>query len=274
MKPDQTVCINTCKTLPFVEMRKASHSTACYHSHSHDEFSFGVIDKGSSTYTNLNNKISIYKGNTVTINPGDIHACNPQEDDWSYRMLFVNTQWVGQLQAEMNLSNDTMDFQPFSDSYKTNALYYQLFNQLFNCLIKDDNPLLTEIALIDYLQLLFTKKSPVTKRNHKIANPRLTGVNERLIDELDTNHSLLDLAKQSGLSRYHLIRSFKKAYGLSPHALQLDERIKKSKILLKSGQPIADVSASLGFSDQSHFQRNFKKRLALTPKQYQSFFIS
>ncbi|WP_245542291.1 helix-turn-helix transcriptional regulator [Psychromonas hadalis] len=79
--------------------------------------------------------------------------------------------------------------------------------------------------------------------------------------------------KQNGISRYHLIRSFKQCYGLSPHAYQLDERIKSAKTLLKTGHSLIDTSHLLGFSDQSHLQRNFKKRLAITPKQYQSYFI-
>ena len=81
------------------------------------------------------------------------------------------------------------------------------------------------------------------------------------------------LMQESGLSRFHLIRSFKQTCGLSPHAYQLDERIKQAKNLLKSGYSILDTSHLLGFADQSHLQRNFKKRLAVTPKQYQAFFL-
>nr|WP_231665501.1 MULTISPECIES: helix-turn-helix domain-containing protein [unclassified Pseudoalteromonas] len=57
-----------------------------------------------------------------------------------------------------------------------------------------------------------------------------------------------------------MIRSFKQTYGLSPHAYQLDKRIKKAKNLLKSGHSIIETSHLLGFADQSHLQRNFKKR--------------
>jgi threonine/homoserine/homoserine lactone efflux protein len=35
---------------------------------------------------------------------------------------------------------------------------------------------------------------------------------------------------------------------------------------------MVDTAQQLGFSDQAHFQRNFKKRVAVTPKRYQSFF--
>jgi AraC-like DNA-binding protein len=43
--------------------------------------------------------------------------------------------------------------------------------------------------------------------------------------------------------------------------------------MLKSGEDIVDVANNLGFSDQAHFQRHFKKKLAVTPKFYQSHFV-
>lgn len=92
------------------------------------------------------------------------------------------------------------------------------------------------------------------------------------MDQLGSNWSLEKFSEESGLSRYHLIRSFKDRYGQSPHAYQLDQRIKKAKSLLQDGTSLADTALQLGFADQSHFQRNFKKRVAVTPKQYQSFF--
>ena len=122
--------------------------------------------------------------------------------------------------------------------------------------------------LIQYLQQYFLDKN--SEKNDSV---NISKVKELISDQLNINHSLDDLAKESGLSRYHLIRSFKKSYGLSPHAYQLDERIKHAKTLLKAGHSLIDTSHLLGFADQSHLQRNFKKRLAITPKQYQSYFI-
>jgi AraC-like DNA-binding protein len=65
------------------------------------------------------------------------------------------------------------------------------------------------------------------------------------------------------------LRSFKQAYGQTPHAFQLDQRINQGKQLLKRGGSLADVAHSLGFADQSHFQRHFKRRHAVTPRVYQ-----
>lgn len=267
MKQDKTVFFKRNELLPFVEMRQASLSTACYHAHSHDEFSFGVIDSGSAYYQNLKQRNQIGAGDTVTINPGDIHSCNPMLADWSYRMLFVDANWVGRLQSEI-LATDNIDYLPFSDILNRSPQAYQEFQALFFCLLNELNPLVAESLLIQYLQQYF-----LVKKTQKFDSLNIRRVKELISDQLDINHSLNDLAKESGLSRYHLIRSFKQRYGLSPHAYQLDERIKHAKTLLKTGHSLIDTSHLLGFTDQSHLQRNFKKRLGVTPKQYQSYFI-
>lgn len=92
------------------------------------------------------------------------------------------------------------------------------------------------------------------------------------MDELGTALPLIELCREVDLSRFHLIKSFKQQYGQTPHAHQLDQRIKKAKLLLKIGQSFAEVVLSFGFADQSHFQGDFKRRVAITPRKYQQFF--
>ena len=101
----------------------------------------------------------------------------------------------------------------------------------------------------------------------------LAVVREKLMDELSNSHSLEALAEEVGMSRYQLLRAFKGHYGLPPYAYLMDEKIKRAKVMLKSGEDIVDVANNLGFSDQAHFQRHFKKKLAVTPKFYQSHFV-
>ncbi|MEH6471399.1 MAG: AraC family transcriptional regulator [Halopseudomonas sp.] len=272
MVQNQTQFFKKCETLPFVEMRSADRSNACYHIHSHDEFSFGVIDAGEADYLNLNRSNLIGRGTTVTINPGDAHSCNPKAGNWSYRMLFVDSGWVGQLQQEM-LNSHGQDYLPFPELYESSRHTYQTFDSLFNRLLSEANPLVAESLLIDFLAGRFLGSASRTDDAIKPDHGRVQRVKELIMDQLDSNLSLDQFSAQAGISRYHLIRSFKQRYGQSPHAFQLDQRIKKAKSLLQQGCSLVDTASLLGFADQSHFQRNFKKRLAVTPKQYQAFFI-
>ena len=74
----------------------------------------------------------------------------------------------------------------------------------------------------------------------------------------------------AGLSSFRLIRQFRREFGLTPHAYQLDCRINRTRALLQRGHPLADLACLAGFTDQSHFQRAFKLRVAATPVQYRT----
>lgn len=270
MARDNTVAFKQSTLLPQIEIRIANRSNACYDAHSHDEFSFGLIDRGQATYTNLGKNNQIGRGDIVTINPSDVHSCNPEHGDWSYKMLFVDSLWMGSIQQQI-LGSRASDYSAFLNHYERNERVKRSFSALYNSLMVEDSVLEAEARLYDFIDVCFYRSSTSTRLNLP-SQPHLSRVKEKLLDNVDINLSLSDLADEVGVSQYHLIRSFKQYYGLSPHAYLLDERIKRAKQMLKLGATIVDTSTSLGFSDQAHFQRNFKKRTAVTPKLYQSFF--
>jgi AraC family transcriptional regulator len=82
--------------------------------------------------------------------------------------------------------------------------------------------------------------------------------------------SLADIGEAARLSPFHLARLFKKAMGMSPHQYLVNVRVNSARALLTSGagrRSLADVAAAVGFADQSHLTRQFKRVLGLTPKQ-------
>ena len=89
--------------------------------------------------------------------------------------------------------------------------------------------------------------------------------------DMNVNHNitLLEIAEELDLSQFKIIRLFKSEIHLTPHAYLMNSKINKAKYLLKKRAPISDVYFQLGFFDQSHFIKNFKKIVAITPKQYQ-----
>jgi len=80
--------------------------------------------------------------------------------------------------------------------------------------------------------------------------------------------NLETLARKVGLSRYQALRSFKRRYGLPPHAYQMAVRLGQARRLLSEGSPPVDVAQRCGFADQSHFNRHFKRAFGVTPLHY------
>lgn len=79
---------------------------------------------------------------------------------------------------------------------------------------------------------------------------------------------LSTLAQAANMAPHALVRAFRAATGLTPHAYQLDLRINAARGLLRVGGAPAAVAHELGFYDQSHFQNAFKQRVAATPGDY------
>ena len=83
-----------------------------------------------------------------------------------------------------------------------------------------------------------------------------------------------DLAKKFNLSVVHLIRVFKKEFGLPIHSYILNKKVHKAKELLSSNIPISQIAQNSGFFDQSHLNRSFKRIFQITPKEYQKHIFS
>ena len=254
--------------LPFIEARSVQDGRkVCYGGHWHETFSIGLISRGRCFYSNREATAEASPGTVVLMNPGDAHACNPvRGEPWSYRMLYIDVPWLGAVRGV----DESRCSAPFSAVSTTHPELYDGLNRLFDTLIDPQiERLEKETASVSFIELvqhcLGTAQSARPPRA-----PRLTGAASYIRDNCTRSLSLADICAEAELSPSHLIRAFKQAYGLTPHAYQLNCRIELCRSLLRAGRSIADVALTAGFSDQAHFQRTFKKLVAATPGQYQN----
>jgi AraC family transcriptional regulator len=90
---------------------------------------------------------------------------------------------------------------------------------------------------------------------------------EYIQDQLDTDLTVSGIAQAVDLSPYHFTRLFKESTGQSPHQYVVDARVRKAKELLTTGKfTISEAAFHLGFADQSHLTRHFKRVFGLPPK--------
>ncbi|NLJ68216.1 MAG: helix-turn-helix domain-containing protein [Firmicutes bacterium] len=81
--------------------------------------------------------------------------------------------------------------------------------------------------------------------------------------------TLDDLSKQVGLSKYHLARSFKEEYGLTPQEYQLSLRMQQAKKLLQLNHlTIAEIASLVGYSSVNAFSRAFRREFGIAPSEY------
>jgi AraC family transcriptional regulator len=91
-------------------------------------------------------------------------------------------------------------------------------------------------------------------------------------DRLGENLSLAEFAREFGLSPCHFARLFKQATGFPPHEYQLQIRVQRAQTLLlvTPRRTIADIACELGFADESHLRRHFKRIVGVTPGQFRA----
>ncbi len=80
--------------------------------------------------------------------------------------------------------------------------------------------------------------------------------------------SLLDIAKDAGMTTSYLCRLFKRELGITVNAYLTKVRIDHSRELLKTDEAISDIARLCGFSDQSYFTKVFRQTEGVTPLKY------
>jgi AraC-like DNA-binding protein len=66
----------------------------------------------------------------------------------------------------------------------------------------------------------------------------------------------------------HLARGFADAFGIAPHAYVITRRLEAARDRILAGQPLVDVATEVGFFDQAHLTRHFKRFLGTTPGRF------
>jgi len=78
--------------------------------------------------------------------------------------------------------------------------------------------------------------------------------------------SLDALSTMAGLSPHHFARAFQQSLGIPPHRYLLRRRLEHVELMLRDTQlPLSHIALAVGFSDQSHLNRHFRRLTGMSP---------
>ena len=155
-------------------------------------------------------------------------------------------------------------------NYLLNDNFYIISNDLQHL-----STLLSSSSLQEELELacftLLLHLSNHTTNTLSSAYPPLVSAAIQIIeDEYTYLYGIEELAIRLEVTKHHLIRLFHEFVGVSPGQYLTSVKIKKSKILLASGEASLElIAVSCGFSGADYFRKVFKKETGISPKQYQ-----
>ncbi|WP_327404467.1 AraC family transcriptional regulator [Streptomyces sp. NBC_01288] len=252
---------------PPLDLLTARFDRHVYAPHAHEEFTIGVCVGGSELIDYRGGHIRTQPGSIVVLAPGEMHTGGPgtTTDGYAYRALYADPGLLtdGILGAALPHFRE-----PLLDDAELAVALRSAHTQLSLC----PDPLEAESRLPWLLTALVRRHSASRPVSDEIPGAAWVAhaVRDRLADELLTPPSLSSLAADFGLSRYQLLRAFRTAMGIPPYAWLAQYRVTRARGLLDAGGRPAEVAAQVGFADQAHLTRWFRRVLGVTPAAYRN----
>lgn len=97
----------------------------------------------------------------------------------------------------------------------------------------------------------------------------------RVVSLLDEQYRdppvVVDLAAAVGLSASRLVHLFRKEVGMSIRSYVVERRLVMAALLIvQTDEQISQIAYSVGFGDVSNFNHSFKRRFAMSPREYRA----
>jgi AraC-like DNA-binding protein len=240
--------------------------------HWHEQYGVGLIHQGAHISASGRGMVEAGAGDIITVNPGEVHDGAPIGDAGrSWRMLYFEPAIVRDAFGEMREGG--AGAQEFPTPVMNDARAAATFGRLFEAMTgggEGSSKLRGEELLLGLLAGVVRERGAAEAPRPA---PAAIGRAKSRIDDAPADApTLADLARESGLSRFQVLRGFVRATGFTPHAYLTQRRIDLARRLIAKRMPLAEAAAASGFADQSHMTRTFTRKYGVSPGAYAAIF--
>ncbi|MER8591919.1 AraC family transcriptional regulator [Mesorhizobium sp. M1182] len=227
--------------------------------HRHDTYAIGVTLYAVQRFCYRGQMHQSLPGQIIILHPDELHDGGAgTEDGLRYRMLYL----------EPSLMLDCLG--GGSLPFVGNAVVTD--RDLRATLLSALGPLdqeLDELFVVDFMTQLMQSLArhagqpakPVAKTAWRAASLARDYLEENVARIVRSD----ELEAITGLDRYALSRHFRATFSTSPHRFLVMRRLQRARRMIEADEPLAQIAIAAGFSDQSHFNRHFKKAFGVTP---------
>jgi AraC-like DNA-binding protein len=208
-------------------------------------------------------------GTLIVVNPEECHDGQPGADEgWAYRTFYPSVALMTAVAGEMGQDRVPVFPRAFIDD---GALAHAI-GAAHEASVSGDL-VAAEGSMLMALRMLVLRYGDL---GHRAERPAISGAQRRVTryrqmieDDFAGELSLGRLARAAGVTRFQVIRDFKKETGLTPSAFIRNCRARHAGRLIGEGLSLTDASVAAGFCDQSHLTRTFRGMHGITPRMFQ-----
>ena len=257
--------------VPGVDLLRARFVTHRYNRHAHETYTFALIEAGVEVFEYGGSLLRAGTGGVALLNPEVVHTGQAESSaGWAYRVLYPAADVVAGVAADLGWRRGTPSF---PETVVDDPRSARLLRAAHVAAERGDRLASSSLLRAALAGLLSAHAGP-GRLARQIGRPpkshtAVRTARDLLTDRLADPPSLDDLALATGMSPFTLLRVFRGETGLPPHAYLNQLRVRLARRLLDGGMAPAEVAAEVGFADQAHLTRHFKRAMGVPPGAYQ-----
>lgn len=207
--------------------------------------SFHYILSGKGVFSGRGREYTLGKGDCFTICGGEkVRYAADADDPWQYI-------WIA-FGGTMSVRLENLECPVFSYPYDT---FIRLIGWLQSCHSGRSDA--TASAIFEILSFI---DSGVPQKIDYVQT-----VKNCVCDHYQEGITVEDIAGTVGLNRHYLTSIFRDATGETVIGYLSRVRLENAKRLLEEGYSVGEVALMVGYSDQFHFSKMFKRRYGISP---------
>jgi len=254
-----------------LELRRVAHPAEGNQFQLHPEFEIALVEHAPQRVRIRGATHTARPGSLLVVPPGEVHS-HGIGDEVAYRSFFPDAAALRDASETTTRSvgegeGVTPTFRQFviddPDLSRHISTLHRLLERPGSWLARETYAVFGATLLVARHAVRRSAEADVRNEDGPIELAR-----SYLYERVRANVSLTELATLCGLPPRTLVRAFTRRVGMPPHAFQVQLRVNAAKRLLAAGEPAGRVAPALGFTDQSHLTRHFRRAVGVTPAAY------
>ncbi|WP_030809445.1 AraC family transcriptional regulator [Streptomyces sp. NRRL S-337] len=253
--------------LPGLDLLRARYVRHSFPRHAHDGYVVCAVTSGIEEVGFQKGTVRAGQGGIMMINPEVAHTARAgAPEGWTYATLYPSSDLVAEIADETTALRGTAGF---TETVAEDPRLARMITDVHRAAEAGNALAADSLLRLTVARLLRRYGGPLPARTPRSAGARNAARARAVLeDRMADPPSLEHLAHDLGTSPFALLRAFKAAYGMPPHAWLTDARVRRARTLLEAGHPPADTAVAVGFTDQPHLNRHFTRIVGVPPGAY------